>query len=690
MSHVVGIDLGTTNSCVSVVVDGTAQVIPNKAGYKTTPSVVAISESGRRLVGQMAKRQAITNARHTVYAAKRLIGRKWGSPAVLHSLETCPYEIVQGPHDDVRVKLRGKVYSVPEVSSMILQEMKLVAEEFLEDEVTEAVITVPAYFNDGQRQATKDAGRIAGLDVLRIINEPTAAALAYGYGRDYDKTIAIYDLGGGTFDISVLEISEGVFDVLATNGDTFLGGEDFDARIIEWLTFEFASEHHVDLRSDEMALQRLKDAAERAKIELSTMTETEINLPFIYTMENNEALHLQRTLAREKLEDLVVDLVQRTVKICQSTLEEANLGVPDVDEVILVGGMTRMPSVQRAVANFFRRDAKKGVHPDEVVAIGAAIQAQALVEDDADVLLLDVTPHSLGIMVYGGGFEVIIEKNSTVPTSQSHIFTTVRDNQTSVKILVLQGESERAEENELLGEFVLTGLRRAPASEVEIEVTFDISADGIVSVHAKDLETNKEQSITVTATSGLTEEEISSMIRENEDYLVQVKETEELDVRRDKIRRSAREIRQLMPTVQAALDSSSLGRDALKKANTALDEAEVALKSNSAEEMERSVEALERTLAVFKASPLAQANPRPWQKSGRRFETGSCTRSRRRSATTLGVRCSCCSVPMRSTLTRNSVERWILSPRLPARRRAARSSDSISKRSSRTIFRSSR
>ena len=349
MANVIGIDLGTTNSCVSVVLDGTPKVIPNKAGYKTTPSIVAISESGRRLVGQMAKRQAITNARHTVYAAKRLIGRKWGSPAVLHSLETCPYQIVQGPHDDVRVKLRDKVYSVPEVSSMILQEMKLIAEEYLGDEVTQAVITVPAYFNDNQRQATKDAGRIAGLDVLRIINEPTAAALAYGYGKDLDQTIAIYDLGGGTFDISILEISDGVFDVIATSGDTFLGGEDFDARVIEWLTLEFAAEHRVDLRKDDMALQRLKDAAEKAKIELSSLAQSEVNLPFIFTRDSNETLHLQRTLSREKLEELVADLVQRTVKICNQTLEEAQLSVGQIDEVILVGGMTRMPDRKSVV-----------------------------------------------------------------------------------------------------------------------------------------------------------------------------------------------------------------------------------------------------------------------------------------------------------------------------------------------------
>lgn len=599
MAKVVGIDLGTTNSCVSVVLDGQPIVIPNKAGYKTTPSVVAISESGRRLVGQMAKRQAITNSRHTIYAAKRLIGRKWGSPAVIHSLETVPYQIVQGPHDDVRVKLRDKVYSIPEISSMILQELRVVAEEHLGEEVNEAVITVPAYFNDNQRQATKDAGRIAGLDVLRIINEPTAAALAYGYGKNLDQSVAIYDLGGGTFDISILEISEGVFDVLATGGDTFLGGEDFDARIMEWLAVEFAREHRVDLRKDDMALQRLKDAAEKAKIELSQTFETEVNLPFIYTRDDNETLHLQRTLSRDDLDGLVADLIQRTLKICQATLGEAGLSVGAVDEVILVGGMTRMPAVQRAVADFFGREPSKGVHPDEVVAVGAGIQARALVEDDSEVLLLDVTPHSLGIMVYGGGFEVIIEQNSTVPTSQSHIFTTVRDNQTSVKILVLQGESERAEENELLGEFVLTGLRKASAGEVEIEVTFDISADGIVSVAARDLETGKAQSITVTATSGLTEDEIRKMIEENEEYMVQVRESEELDTRRDQIRRSIRDIERMMPDVEKVIESSSLGQDALRKAQEAVMRAREAMSSASREDLSSSVGALDRTLTVF-------------------------------------------------------------------------------------------
>ncbi|RVU48234.1 molecular chaperone DnaK [Lujinxingia sediminis] len=545
MERIIGIDLGTTNSCVAIVEGGTPQVIPNKGGYKTTPSVVAITESGRRLVGQMAKRQAITNARHTVYASKRLIGRKWNSSEVRHCIETCPYEIVQGPHEDVRIKLRDKEYSLPEISSIILQEMKLVAQEFLGEEPTKAVVTVPAYFNDNQRTATRDAGRIAGLDIVRIINEPTAAALAYGFGKNLDATVAIYDLGGGTFDISILDIHEGVFDVLSTAGDTFLGGEDFDARIIEHLAFEFAREHKVDLRKDEMALQRLRDAAEKAKIELSSMPETEISLPFIHSRDDGEALHLQTTLTRDAFEELVIDLVQRTIKICQATLQESGLEIDDIDDVILVGGMTRMPRIQVAVRDYFDKAPSKQVHPDEAVALGASVQGAALIEGSSDVLLLDVTPHSLGIMVHGGGFEVLIEANATIPTSHGHIFTTVRDNQTSVKIIVLQGESPNAEENEMLGEFVLSGLRRAPAGEVEVEVAFEISADGIVSVQARDLETGKEQSITVTATSGLTEEEIQNMIEENEDYLVELKRDEELERARGQIRKSVRELEKL-------------------------------------------------------------------------------------------------------------------------------------------------
>lgn len=589
MERIIGIDLGTTNSCVAVVEAGTPQVIPNKAGYKTTPSAVAVTESGRRLVGQLAKRQAITNAEHTVYAAKRLIGRKWDSAEVRHCIETCPYEITQGPHDDARIKLRDKEYSLPEISSIILQELKLVAQEFLGDEPTQAVVTVPAYFNDNQRTATKDAGRIAGLDIVRIINEPTAAALAYGFGKNLDATVAIYDLGGGTFDISILDIQDGVFDVLSTAGDTFLGGEDFDARIIEHLAFEFAREHRVDLRNDEMALQRLRDAAEKAKIELSAMQEAEISLPFIHSRDDGEALHLQTTLSREKLEELVIDLVQRTTKICQATLQESGLEVEDIDDVILVGGMTRMPRIQQAVQEFFGKAPSKQVHPDEAVALGAAIQGDALSAGSGDILLLDVTPHSLGIMVHGGGFEVLIEANATIPTSHSHIFTTVRDNQTSVKIVVLQGESSQAMENELLGEFVLSGLRRAPAGEVEIEVTFEISADGIVSVHATDLETGVQQSITVTATSGLTEDEIEAMIAENEDYLVELKRSEKLESNRADARTTIRELEKLIA-------GATPDTEEVRKARAQIDEARKALDSNKTDGLDEMNSALKEAL----------------------------------------------------------------------------------------------
>jgi molecular chaperone DnaK len=411
--------------------------------------------------------------------------------------------------------------------------------------------------------------------------------------------VAIYDLGGGTFDVSILEVHESVFDVLSTGGDTFLGGEDFDARIIEWLVYEFAEEHSVDLRRDDMALQRLKDAAEKAKIELSQVREAEINLPFIFTQDSGEALHLQRSLSREKLEELCEDLVQRTLKICQQTLEEAGLGVEDIDEVILVGGMTRMPRVQEQVASFFGRGPSKNVHPDEVVALGAAIQGHALMDEESNVLLLDVTPHNLGIGVYGGGFQVLIERNSTVPTAASHIFTTVKDNQTSVKILVLQGESSLAKENDLLGEFILHGLRQAPAGEVEIEITFDISADGIVSVSARDLETNLEQSITVTATSGLTEDEIQNMIEENQDYMVQVQQSEELETQRANVRRTIRQVEKLLPTVREVMEGSTLGKDALRKAQDALERAKEALEGRNLEHLVSTGEALSRTYAVF-------------------------------------------------------------------------------------------
>jgi molecular chaperone DnaK len=597
---VIGIDLGTTNSCVGIVEDGTPVVIPNRGGYKTTPSMVAIAENGKRLVGHIAKRQAITNAENTVFAAKRLIGRKWGAAAVRASVEAMPYRIVEGPHNDVRVVLRGQVLSIPEISAYVLQEMRSIAEEYLGDEVTKAVVTVPAYFNDGQRQATKDAGRVAGLDVIRIINEPTAAALAYGFGRDIERKIAVYDLGGGTFDISILDIGHGVFDVVSTAGDTFLGGEDFDRRILDWLITSFQKQHKVDLRKDKMALQRLKDVAEKAKCELSSVRETEINLPFIISTGRNEALHLQTTLTRDKLEELTADLIGRTIDICAQTLSDARVHKSEIEDVILVGGMTRMPMVQQRVAEFFGIEPSKNVHPDEVVAIGAAIQGAALVDEESDILLLDVTPHSLGIMIKGGYFHKLIEQQTTVPTSKSHIFTTVKDNQTSVKILILQGESDRGEENELLGEFVLTGLRRAPRGEVEIEVDFHISADGIVSVTARDLETGIEQSITVTATSGLTEEELQKLVDTNKDYMVQEKTDQEFEKHRHTSEKLLDEIEALFPEVTSIISGSDFGQDAVKKARGVCERARKAIAARDSAQLRETNEALNRTLNMFK------------------------------------------------------------------------------------------
>jgi molecular chaperone DnaK len=601
MERVIGIDLGTTNSCVALVENGVPTVIPNRGGYKTTPSMVAITEAGKRLVGHIAKRQAITNAENTVYAAKRLIGRKWNSPQVKNAVATSSYRIVQGPHNDVRIVLRDKEYSVSEVSAMVLQEMKLIAEDYLGEPVTKAVITVPAYFNDNQRQATKDAGEIAGLDVLRIINEPTAAALSYGFGKNVEKTIAVYDFGGGTFDISILEIgSSGVFKVIATAGDTFLGGEDVDARIIDWLVQGFKDEHGIDLRQDRMALQRLKDAAEKAKCELSSVKETEVNLPFIISSGRNEALHLQRGIDRKTLEELSADLIERTIDICKQTLADARLEKEDIEEAILVGGMTRMPKIQQAVAEFFERDPCKGVHPDESVALGAAIQGSALVDDRHDMVLLDVTPHALGIMTQGGYFEELIPQNTTVPTHRTKVFTTSRENQTAVKIVVMQGESDRAEENELLGEFILTGLRRAPKGSVEIEVTFEINADGIVSVHAKDLETAKEQSIEVTASSGLTRDEIKDMIDGAKDYMVERRSTEELEAAKQEAERLIGEIERLFPQVEQIVAASDFGRDAIEKARAILAKARQAIAKRDVPAIKSEIEGLSRTHRMFK------------------------------------------------------------------------------------------
>jgi len=534
MSKAIGIDLGTTYSCVAVVEDGQAKVIPNKGGYRTTPSVVAFDETGRRLVGHLAKRQMIANPRNTVYAAKRLIGRRYDSPEVKKAKAMYPYDIEEGPHNDVRAKVGEQDFSLPEISSMVLQEMRGVAEEYLGEKVTEAVITVPAYFNDNQRQATKDAGKIAGLEVLRIINEPTAAALAYGYGKKLEQTIAVFDLGGGTFDISILEIGEGVFEVISTAGDTYLGGDDFDDRIIDWLADTFQKQENINLRKDRMALQRLKDAAEKAKCELSTVPQTNISLPFIATNDKGP-LHLEVVLTREKLEELTTDLIERTIGICEKTMDAAGLGIDDIGEILLVGGQTRMPKVQEKVNKFFGKPPRKGINPDEAIAVGASIQAHALTmteqekKQSEELLLLDVTPLGLGIATFGGFFTKIIEKNTPVPTHAGHIFTTAADNQKAVKIIVLQGESERAAENELLGEFMLSGIRPARRGEPEIEVTFDIDSDGIVSVSAKDKDTGQEQSITVSASSGLTDKEIQWMVDRSQDYEVAVKGRTEIE-----------------------------------------------------------------------------------------------------------------------------------------------------------------
>jgi molecular chaperone DnaK len=601
MERVIGIDLGTTNSCVSILEGDAPIVITNRGGYKTTPSVVAVTEAGKRLVGHIAKRQAITNAENTVYAAKRLIGRKWNSPQVKNSIMTSSYTIVEGPHNDVRIRLREKTYSVPEVSSMVLQEMKVIAEDYLGEPVKKAVVTVPAYFNDNQRQATKDAGAIAGLDVIRIINEPTAAALAYGFGKDLDRTVAVYDLGGGTFDISILEIgAHGVFKVISTTGDTFLGGEDFDARIIDWLVSGFQQEHGIDLRQDRMALQRLRDAAEKAKCELSGTRDTEINLPFIISTGRNEALHLQRGLDRATLEQLSSDLVERTVEICRQALADARLGVTEIEDVVLVGGMTRMPAVQQAVAAFFKREPNKSVHPDEVVAIGAGIQGAALVREKQEMILLDVTPHALGIMTFGSHFEELIPQNTTVPTARTKTFTTSRDDQTAVKILVLQGESARADENELLGEFILTGLRRAAKGQVEIEVTFEINSDGIVSVQAKDLETGQAQSIQVTATSGLTQDEIKNMMSSAQDYMVERRTDERFEGAKQEAETLIAEIERLFPEIERAVGSADFGRDALAKAKAAVERTRAAITSKNTDEVAQQVDQLGRTLRMFK------------------------------------------------------------------------------------------
>ncbi len=515
MSKVIGIDLGTTNSCVAVMEGTQAKVLENAEGARTTPSVVAFTDEGEKLIGQPAKRQAVTNPENTIFAVKRLIGRNFDDPTVKKDVETAPFKIVNSDKGDAWIEAKGQKYSPSQISAFTLQKMKETAEKYLGSEVKQAVITVPAYFNDAQRQATKDAGKIAGLEVLRIINEPTAASLAYGLDKKANKKIAVYDLGGGTFDVSILELGDGVFEVKSTNGDTFLGGEDFDNSIVDYLLSEFKKENGIDLKSDKLALQRLKEAAEKAKIELSSATQTEINLPFI-TADKTGPKHINLKMTRAKLEALVEDLISRTIPPCKTALKDAGLAASEVDEIVLVGGMTRMPKVIEEVKNFFGKDPNKSVNPDEVVAMGAAIQAGVLQGDVKDVLLLDVTPLSLGIETLGGVSTKLIDKNTTIPTKKSQVFSTAEDNQPAVSIRVLQGEREMASDNKVLGNFELVGIAPAPRGVPQIEVTFDIDANGIVNVSAKDKGTGKEQKIQIQASGGLSDEEINQMVKDAE------------------------------------------------------------------------------------------------------------------------------------------------------------------------------
>lgn len=597
----IGIDLGTSFSCVAVVQDGQPTVIPNEWGETTHASCVSFLEDGSVLVGNAAKKNIITNPEQTVYSAKRLIGRYYFSDEVKKAQAVMPYRIVEGDNNSVRIAMNEHSYSLPEISALVLKELKAVAETYLGQEVTKAVVTVPAYFNDNQRQATKDAGRIAGLDVLRIINEPTAAALAYGFGRTVNGRVAVLDLGGGTFDVSVLDISQGVFDVVGTGGDTYLGGEDWDNRIIEWLVFGFAKEHGIDLRKDRMALQRLKDAAEKAKVELSSVREAGLNLPFICTPPGGgAALHLQATLSRDKLDDLTSDLAERVVGLTTEVLGEAGVRASELKEVILVGGMSRMPKIVEAVRGYFRREPCKGVHPDEVVALGAAIQAHALVQPEHELLLLDVTPQSLGVAIAGGTVRRLIPKNTTVPTSATEVFATSKDFQRVVKIMVLQGEHDLAHQNELLGEFVLTGLREAPRGQVEIDVTFDINAEGIVSVHAKDRETGLRQSITVTASSGLTEEELQRIMDEQRGYLIAARASEELKTRRVELDSLARDVVDALTRARLLPGGGGLAPDVMPRAEQVLEHARAVRAGEDVAALGRACELLTGCLAQLK------------------------------------------------------------------------------------------
>ena len=584
MGKIIGIDLGTTNSCVAVMEGGNPVVIQNAEGSRTTPSVVAFTKTGERLIGQVAKRQAITNPENTVFSIKRFMGRKHRE--VGGEIKTVPFKVVEGPNGDARVKIQDKEYSPPEISAMVLQKMRQTAEDYLGHKVTEAVITVPAYFNDSQRQATKDAGRVAGLDVKRIINEPTAASLAYGLDKKKDEKIAVYDLGGGTFDISILELGEGVFEVKATNGDTHLGGDDFDKRVIDWIVAEFKKQEGIDLSKDPMALQRLKESAEKAKCELSTALETNINLPFI-TADANGPKHLNLTLTRSKLEQLVDDLIERTIEPCKKALSDASLSPPDINEVILVGGMTRMPKVQETVKKLFGKEPHKGVNPDEVVAVGAAIQGEVLAGDVKDVLLLDVTPLSLGIETLGNVFTKLIERNTTIPTRKSEIFTTAENNQTSVEVHVLQGERPMAIDNKTIGRFHLTGIPPAPRGMPQIEVGFDIDANGIMNVSAKDKATGKQQSIRIEASSGLTEAEIEKMVKDADLHSAEDKQKrEQADIKN-------RADQMVYETEKGLRDyGDMLDPDAKAKVEAAVGRVKEALRTNNMDEIKSATEAL--------------------------------------------------------------------------------------------------